>query len=153
MEVVQWSPDGHRILFAIPCPTDGGCTKPTGPAPEIRVAEPARGAVLLLGYGLGPHRSPDGTRVLYIGRTGGPSGFEYRGLNLTTADGGATVRLEEEAVWGSWSPNGASIAYVILGPTGLELHLMEPGGVPFGRLSAGGEGPTDALRIAWRPDG
>jgi TolB protein len=92
-----------------------------------------------------PSPSPDGTRLVYVRRTGG--GQDYvRTLDLGT---GNVVAIDVPGHAPAWSPLGDLIAYVDL-REGSVLKVMRPDGTGQRQVSAGGGYDKS---VQWSPDG
>jgi TolB protein len=144
---VDWSPDGHRLVYAAP-----------GTAPNSRnlwIADVDSGTTRMvplpdLPVGVHPAWSPDGTRLVF-------SGLPVDGVRTlysVRTDGTDLRRLTPDAageVMPVWSPDGTRIAYRRDTPAAQELWVMRTDGSSTQRLATlGSPGYT---HIDWSPDG
>jgi Tol biopolymer transport system component len=147
-----WSPDGERIAFQgfsdgrslYVIDRDGSnLTDLLGPAPHDSI-----------GF-FDPAWSPDGSRIAYIASTQVGSTRQWRlRVEVVDADGSNPTELVEAGICYclgftpglTWSPDGASLALVIVGPGGAYgLYVMNADGTGL-RLVAEADGS-----LAWRP--
>jgi WD40-like Beta Propeller Repeat len=90
--------------------------------------------------------SPDGTRLVYVRRTG--SALDYlRVLDVTT---GVVSKIDVPGHSPAWSPMAGDIAYVDM-RAGWVLKVMRPDGTGIRQVSA--PGTTYERGLAWSPDG
>ena len=108
----DWSPDGHRITYT----SHDAADDPVNPtSAEIYTLDPDRMSpperlTANLEEERGPTWSPDGTRIAFACRRGGPD-FE---ICIMNANGGDQAQLTNNSVADltpSWSPDGSEIAF------------------------------------------
>jgi len=95
-----------------------------------------------------PHWSPDGSRLVFVGRLQGRVG-----LMLARTDGAKwqTEWLERRSGWNPvFSPDGGSIAFSSDRDGNWEIYIMDLGTRVVRRLT---DGPESARHPAWSPDG
>jgi Tol biopolymer transport system component len=148
-----WSPDGERIAFQV---VSGGrllyvidrdgsnLTELLGPAPHDSI-----------GF-WSPAWSPDGSRIAYIASTQWNKVDRGRlRVEVVDADGSNPTELVEAGTCYclgftpglTWSPDGASMALVIVGPDeGYGLYVMNADGTGLRFVAEGANGSP-----AWRP--
>ena len=147
-----WSPDGERIAFVVSggrslyvIDRDGSdLTHLLGPAPHDSI-----------GF-LDPAWSPDGSRIAYIASTQWNKVDRWRlRVEVVDADGSNPTELVEAGTCYclgftpglTWSPDGASMALVIVGPDeGYGLYVMNADGTGLRFVAEGANGSP-----AWRP--
>ena len=128
----SWSPDGREIAFV--SSRDGG--------DEIYVIGVDGKERKRVTRNLAPKRnpafSPDGRRIAY---EDGHDGLFFH-IYVVDADGGNRMKLEDKAMYPSWSPDGGAIAYFVtdgIWPVNLRatIHLMTSDGRYIRQLSDG----------------
>ena len=151
-----WSPDGERIAFQVVSDErslyvidrDGSnLTDLLGPAPHDSI-----------GF-FDPAWSPDGSRIAYIASTqaGSTQAGPWRlHVEVVDADGSNSTELVEAGICYclgftpglTWSPDGASMALVIVGPGegAYGLYVMNGDGTGLRFVAEGANGSP-----AWRP--
>ena len=131
----DWSPDGKRIVYTSRAPTRRGSNAVNDPSAEIFVIDADGGGspVRLTTNDeeeRAPAWSPDGTRILYVARKGGPD-FE---LCVMNADGSGQTQLTDNAVGdltSSWSLDGREITF---------HRIVAPGRFQLFTIGADGKG-------------
>jgi len=114
-------PDGTALEHVVADTSDCGIyAYQSGPSPDYA-----------------PSPSPDGTRLVYVGRT----------LRVRTIATGADTSLGVVGDVPRWSPTGEWIAY----NSGKTLMLIHPDGT--GQLSLLDRGDYDRPAVSWSPDG
>ena len=129
----DWSPDGRLIVYTRRAATGRGSNAVNDPSAEIFVidADGAGSPLRLTTNGeeeRAPAWSPDGTRILYVARKGGPD-FE---LCVMNADGTGQTQLTDNAVGdltSSWSLDGREITFHrIVSPGRFQLFTIRADG-------------------------
>ena len=127
----DWSPDGQTILFTSHAVTDNPVNSAT--AEIYAIAADGTGHPARLTNNAEEERapawSPDGKRIVFCCRRGGPD-FEICVMN---ADGTGQVQLTDNAIQDlspSWSPDGRKIVFhrPVGGPGRFQLFLMNADG-------------------------
>ncbi len=140
----SWSPDGSRILFS----------SDRAGSYDIWALDPSSGAVTRLSDGpdneYTPDEGPDG-RVAWMSDGAGGA------LVVQGPNGGPTRLVELDGVEGyspSWSPDGASIAWVGVGNGASGLHVTAvDGSGGAGRRVTGEREDVFPFRASWARDG
>ncbi len=142
-DVPTWSSTGRLLAFT--------AESPSGERTLVVAAAVGRTAVEVIGNGLHPAWSPDGSSLAYVARSGS---FAASRLVVRRADGAsatAVVASDDAIETPAWSPDGTQIAYVLRpwNPNHLPTLWIVP--------SAGGEprrlGDVAAEAPRWAPDG
>jgi TolB protein len=135
----DWSPDGQKLVFTNHDAGDPNHNSPLSAEIYVLNAD-GRGAPEQLTFNAEEERapawSPDGTRIIFNCRRGGPD-FEICVMN---GDGTGQVQLTNNAVpdlTATWSPDGQQIVFHrLVAGQGLQLFTMNP------TLNADGMLPT-----------
>lgn len=133
----DWSPDGRRIVYTSRAPTHTGSNAVNDPSAEIFVIDAdGSGSPVRLTNNTEEERaaawSPDGKRILYVARKGGPD-FE---LCVMNADGSGQIQLTDNDVGdltSSWSLDGRHITF---------HRIVSRGRFQLFTIGAGGKGET-----------
>lgn len=156
----KWSPDGKRIAF---CTVDLAKRSTRKPYLYLVDADGQNLKRLEKADGLMPTWSPDGKRLLFTlftpADTKGPEDERKGpGIALYSVDvEGTNVRpFVKDAFTGAWSPDGKSLAYVVLDSLRIDvkaagLFLARADGSEPKRLAGGGEDVT--FSVQWSTDG
>ena len=131
----DWSPDGKRIVYTSRAQTGRGSNAVNDPSAEIFLidADGSGSPVRLTANDeeeRAPAWSPDGRRILYVARKGGPD-FE---LCVMNADGTGQTQLTDNAVGdltSSWSLDGREITF---------HRIVSPGRFQLFTIGADGKG-------------
>ena len=112
------------------------------------------------------HLAPQGSRIAYRGKTGGPVNDPILALFGADAGGGANVLLGDPATWGehaigygcAFSPDGTRVLFVAekdlnFADTEHTLLVVPAVGGPATVLAAPSPGLLGASEFAWSPDG
>ena len=150
----DWSPDGQQIVFT--SERDGD--------PNIYVmgldGTDPRQLTQGGGFNVVPAWSPDGSQILFASNrtyhVDAEGGYiEVPGntkLWVVDADGSNPDRLTSRLgldLYGSWSPDGQSVAFMSVRDDNPEIYLLRPGGVEVNLTN----NPASDLNPAWSPDG
>ena len=144
---VDWSPDGHRLVYAAPGSTPG--------SQNLWIADVDSGTARMLALptlpaAVHPTWSPDGTRLAFSGLE--PDGV--RTIYTVRTDGTDLKTLTPDAAgetMPAWSPDGTRIAYRRDVPGAQEVWVMMADGSGQRRLAA--LGSATYTHIDWSPDG
>lgn len=131
----SWSPDGQRIVFTSHDVTDNQLNSVTA---EIYVMNTDGTGLTRLTFNTeeerGPSWSPDGSRILFSCRRGGPD-FE---LCLMNADGSGQVQLTNNTsgdLTATFSPDGQRILFHRTAPGQAQLFTIKPDGTDEAQLT------------------
>lgn len=107
---------------------------------------------VLVPSGQQPKLSPDGTRVVYIGRTGGANGQ----LLLVTTQTRQISVLSDKAkdpALPSWSPDGRTVAFRALAGVTPEVFTIAMDGSHLSQVTQSADLTTGATQPVWSKDG
>ena len=126
-----WSPDGSRVVVV-------------GDGTTIEVVEVDDGTVTTVAHGRQvwtPSFAPDGRTIVY---TRSSDGGRDLGLWVVPSEGGASTRIHGRAAFGSYSPDGTTIAYHRVGRA-VEAGLIWPFDFAISLIDGDGTGPARQL--------
>jgi Tol biopolymer transport system component len=136
-----WSPDGQKIAFMAPTPTDFHWHIQIADGNGKNVRDLARGAA-------DPAWSPDGRYIAFTQDSGG--GGVKHSLVVVSAAGGEVRRITSAGRQPSWSPTGDRLVFDTRVRSGYALFTVGVDGRGSRRLT---DLPGEQGSPAWSPDG